>query len=65
MDKDDLDAIRKGTEDLSQIIQQVGASMYQETQAAGETKESPPPDSEGQTPPSGDEDVVDGEFKNI
>jgi molecular chaperone DnaK len=60
---EDLDAIRKGTEELGQQIQQIGASMYQQEQSAGDAdgtsddKSSPSDDDAG-------EDVVEGEFKD-
>jgi hypothetical protein len=57
--------IRQATQSLSEVIQQIGAAAYQQQQAS----EPPPPD--GGTPPPGeqsgptDEDVVDGEFRNV
>jgi len=60
---EDLDAIRKGTEELGQQIQQIGTSMYQQEQSAGDAdgtsdeKNSPSDDDAG-------EDVVEGEFKD-
>lgn len=72
-DTDDPEAIKKATEDLGQILQKVGASMYQQP-GTGEAG-SVPPDMGGSVPPQeppadggssgGGEDVVDGEFKNI
>jgi molecular chaperone DnaK len=68
MNGEDTAAIRKQTEELGQAVQAVGASMYQQQQQAGgqETGEA------GQAGPSGessdgpsDEDIVDGEFKNV
>jgi molecular chaperone DnaK len=70
MDSEDIDAIRKATEELSQVLQQVGASAYQQSgpgpQASsgdgdGEPQEGPesPSDDSGE-----DEDVIDGEFRN-
>ena len=68
---EDAEAIRKQTEELSQLIQKVGASMYQQPggpdQAAGAEGSGPdagPADEPGSSP-SGDDDVVDGEFKNV
>ncbi len=63
MARDDVEAIRKASDDLGQVIQQLGASMYQQPGAApsGEEGAAPGAAPEG-TPPSGD-DVVDGEFK--
>lgn len=59
MASDNADDIRKQTEELGQLIQQIGAAMYQQQgpQAGGE------PQGGEQAGPSG-EDVVDGEFKN-
>jgi molecular chaperone DnaK len=67
MNGEDTAVIRKQTEELGQAVQAVGASMYQQQQAGGqETGEA------GQAGPSGessdgpsDEDIVDGEFKNV
>ena len=71
MNQEDAAAIRRDTEELGQLIQQVGANLYQQpgAQPGGQ------PGGEGQTggesgPQSGDkgtggEDVVDGEFKNV
>jgi molecular chaperone DnaK len=70
MDSEDIDAIRKATEELSQVLQQVGASAYQQSgpgpqassgDGGGEPQEGPesPSDDSGE-----DEDVIDGEFRN-
>jgi molecular chaperone DnaK len=64
---EDTDAIRKQTEELGQLIQKVGASMYQQPggdQGAGPTDNTGPTGEQGKSP-SGDDDVVDGEFKNV
>ncbi len=74
---EDADAIRSATENLQQVIQKVGASMYQQASAegaapagdaggaaAGNPAEGGP--TEGGTTPDGDAgDVVDGEFKSV
>ena len=52
----DVGAIRRCTEELSQVVQQVGAAMYQE---AGPGTPPPP---EGEPPGGGEEDVIEGEF---
>ncbi|MEE9618104.1 MAG: molecular chaperone DnaK [Anaerolineae bacterium] len=52
----DVGAIRRSTEELSQVVQQVGAAMYQE---AGPGTPPPP---EGEPPEGGEEDVIEGEF---
>jgi molecular chaperone DnaK len=57
LQSNDVNTIRRCTDELSQALQQVGAAMYQGT-GAGEAP--PPPDGE---PPTGDdEDVIEGEF---
>jgi len=65
MNGQDVDAIRRATEDLNQAIQQVGGSMYQQPgEAAGGAPSGAPgggPSSGGSAGPGG-EDVVDGEF---
>ncbi len=65
MNVDDTAAIRSETDKLSQSLQKVGASMYQ--QPGGEAP-GDAPGTEGQAPDGGasdGEDVVDGEFKNV
>jgi len=66
LNNDDPEAIRKAAEDLMTITQQIGASMYQAepnpTAAAGDDATQQQDGGEPQTP--GDDDVVDGEFKN-
>ena len=67
MAKDDVNAIRNGTESLGQLIQKVGAGMYQQPggpqqgpgEAGGTADGNPGAGSSG-----GGEDVVDGEFRN-
>jgi len=66
MNTDDPAAIKKASEDLGQLLQQLGASMYQQqTPPAGDASSTAggaaPSDQTG--PASGGEDVVDGEFK--
>ena len=63
---EDTDAIRKETEELGQLIQQVGASLYQQ-EDAGKAADSTNGEAPGENPANSpdDEDVVDGEFKNV
>ena len=68
---EDADSIRKQTEELSQAIQKIGASMYQQpdgtdqgAEPAGEAGGAGPTEEPG-GPAAGDDDVVDGEFKNV
>lgn len=69
MEGEDADAIRKATEELGQIIQQVGASMYEQTVPeagagpAGDTEEGADT-SETPSPSDDDDEVVDGDFTN-
>jgi molecular chaperone DnaK len=65
---EDVEAIRRETDALGEVIQKIGSSVYQQTaseppktdgEAGGAT---PPPDTDGGT---GGDDVVDGEFKQV
>ena len=63
-DGEDIEAIKKATDELSEVLQQLGQAAYQQS------AESQPPaeDNPGETPPGdepGDEEVVDGEFKQV
>jgi molecular chaperone DnaK len=66
MSADDVDTIRTATDDLSQVLQQVGAAAYQQ---AGPAEGAPGGEPQGE--PGGgngsgsDEDVVDGEFRSV
>lgn len=65
LEGDDPTTIKSATDQLFQVVQQIGASVYQQSgpaagPAAGE--QEPGPDNEQK--PGGDEDVVDGEFRN-
>jgi len=66
MNSENADALRSETEKLGQVIQKIGASMYQQPsgdQSAG-TDQTGGGESGGTGPTDG-EDVVDGEFKNV
>ena len=63
IDSDDIEAIRKATEDLNQIVQQIGAAAYAQTDPA-EGEPSPDAEPESDNGTSDDEDVVDGEFED-
>jgi molecular chaperone DnaK len=56
MESGDLNRIRSAVQALSESVQKVGASMYQEP---GST---PPPDGGYGAGPDNGEDVVEGEF---
>jgi molecular chaperone DnaK len=62
MNNDDAETIRKATQSLSEVIQQIGTAAYQQQAEPQAGEQAPPP--EGQAG-SGDEDVVDGEFRNV
>lgn len=69
MEADDVENIRKDTDTLNQILQKIGASMYQQpgNQPGGDAGGATPPPDDGsdQNKPDDGEDVVDGEFKNV
>jgi molecular chaperone DnaK len=69
MDSDDSDAIRKATDELMQVVQQLGAAAYQQPggpqAAAGETEDQGPQPGSGEDGDEGGEDVVEGEFRNV
>jgi molecular chaperone DnaK len=54
----DVNAMRQRMDELSQMLQQVGAAMYQE---AG-PEASPPPGGGDEPPEGGEEEVIEGEF---
>ncbi len=60
MDSEDVETIRKETEALNQIVSQIGAAAYQQT----ETPDEQPGEGGEQPGPEG-EDVVDGEYRNV
>jgi molecular chaperone DnaK len=70
MNTDDVENIRRETEALNKIIQQIGAAAYQQQQATPQPETpsgSPETGEAGPQQPGGDtgEDVVDGEFRNV
>ncbi len=65
LDSDDAETIKKATEALFEVVQQIGAAAYgQQGAPAAGGPEQPGPGGP-QQPPSGDENVVDGEFRNV
>ncbi len=70
LEGDDTATIKNATDQLFQVVQQIGASVYQQSgpaagpTAGGPTEGGPEPGPEGGQKPGGDEDVVDGEFRN-
>ncbi len=70
LETDDPSRIKSATEQLFQVVQQIGASVYQQGgpqagPAAGGPETGPEQGpGEGPQPGGGDDDVVDGEFRN-
>jgi len=66
MNSEDVETIKRASDDLGQVLQKMGASMYQQPEAGGAAGPQGDQDGGQQAPPSGDggDDVVDGEFKN-
>jgi molecular chaperone DnaK len=62
---EDVQTIRKATEDLSQILQQVGAAAYQQagpSAGPGPAGEGEPSGQEDQADEDDEEDIIEGEF---
>jgi len=64
MNSENAEEIRKETEALNQVIQQVGAAAYQQSAPPGSETDAGPSSSGPQGDGEG-EDVVDGEFRNV
>jgi molecular chaperone DnaK len=65
MESDDAATMKSSTEKLFEVVQQIGASVYQQGgPEAGPTEGEPEVGSDGEQKPGGDENVVDGEFRN-
>ncbi|MGE5123011.1 MAG: molecular chaperone DnaK [Acidobacteriaceae bacterium] len=65
LESEDAAKIKSATEQLFQVIQQIGASVYQQQgPAAGPSAGGEEPGSGDQGKPDGDDNVVDGEFRN-
>ena len=64
-DGEDIEAIKQATDNLSELLQQVGSAAYQQQQPQ---ETAPTPEGSGDQSSEGktdDEDVVDGEFKQV
>ena len=71
---EDVEAMKSLTEELGQLIQKIGASVYEGQEVANGTSEAEAPQSgeadpsseeSGEAPQSGEEDVIDGEVRRI
>ena len=62
MEREDASVIRRETEELTRLIQQIGSTAYQQgTPESGQAAGGAESSREG----GGDEDVVEGEFRNV
>ncbi|MDP3880404.1 MAG: Hsp70 family protein, partial [Dehalococcoidales bacterium] len=58
----DVEAVRRASQELNEIMQKVGTAIYQQQPPPGET----PPGDSGETPPGKeDEGTVEGEFREV
>jgi molecular chaperone DnaK len=69
LESDDPARIKSATDQLFQVVQQIGASVYQQGgpsagPSAGPTPGGEEPGPESGQKPGGDDEVVDGEFRN-
>lgn len=62
---EDVEAIRKGTEELGQILQGIGAAAYQQGAPTPGPEAGPEAGPATDGGAAGGEDVVDGEFKSV
>ena len=70
MDSEDAESIKRATEALNEVIQQIGAAAYQQAGPEVGTPDEGEPDTGPESAPGDededeDEDVVDGEFRNV
>ena len=68
MNSDDAEGIKRAADDLGQLLQKIGAGMYQQPEAGQqpgpEAGYQAPQDEGGPSQAPGGEDVVEGEFKD-
>jgi molecular chaperone DnaK len=64
MNDSDVESIRKATDKLGQVVQQLGASMYQQPGSDGGAQQTDGPTPQKEPGAEGGDDVVDGEFRN-
>jgi molecular chaperone DnaK len=66
MDSEDVESIKSATEALNEVMQQIGAAAYQQAgPEVGSPGEGEPETGTDSAPGDEDEDVVDGEFRNV
>ncbi|MGD2065002.1 MAG: molecular chaperone DnaK [Dehalococcoidia bacterium] len=61
----DVDAIRNATQELTQVMQKVGASVYQQPGQPPPSGEKPGGEGEGDGGEEGEEGTVEGEFREV
>jgi molecular chaperone DnaK len=64
MSSEDVESIKKATDDLGQILQGIGSAAYQQAAPAAGASGGDTGNPDGQQP-GGTDDVVDGEFKSV
>ena len=64
-DGEDLELIKSVTQELSDVLQQLGSIAYQQTAETPNPGTDAGKDGSDENPASDDEDVVDGEFKQV
>ncbi len=62
-DSEDVAAIQKHTEELSQLIQQIGAAVYEQPSVPGGNGSSPQDETDPTPEAAGEGDVIDGEVQ--
>lgn len=62
---DDVEGIQKLIQEVEELIQQIGASMYQQPGGEAGQPDSQPGSEQGGDSQPGNDDVVDGEFKSV
>jgi len=61
----DVNAIRNAMQELSQVMQKVGASVYQQPEQPPPSGEEPSGEGEGEGEGGGEEGTVEGEFREV
>ncbi|MBT3188071.1 MAG: molecular chaperone DnaK [Anaerolineae bacterium] len=61
-DSEDVEEIKKATDSLTEVVQKIGESVYEEPAAPAEGEDVPP---EEEAPADDDEDVVEGEAEEV
>jgi molecular chaperone DnaK len=65
VEKNDLDAMKQKTQDLTQSSMKMGEAMYKDQQAAGGTAGAEQPQSDPKQESSKDDDVIDADYEEV